>query len=197
MSFFNFLFLSFQLEYKNYLNTHWLKIFHHYSGNGKKFLDKIEPLLCNTIDKFSILSLINESYKINNSYEFLLEYPELNGYNRWLQGEFPLKLPDIDYNSYIPINISWNGQYWKGLIKSARSETLIEGSVNHIHWWYSIGTTYLNSDNTFPGPATNIMNFQVKEVILWIRINNNFNSKNIKKYNLYLFKILIFIISNE
>ena len=59
-----FFFQKFKFEHGYY---YWLKVFLHNSKNGIKFLNKNEALNCNLPDKYSILNLIDISYKMNGS----------------------------------------------------------------------------------------------------------------------------------
>ena len=43
---------------------------------------------------------------------------------------------------------------------------------------------YENPKNTFPGPATNLQNYQVSECILWIRIFQISKINKIKNFKL-------------
>jgi len=162
---------------KNQYGCIWLKIFHHNSSGGGMFRDFSHAINSDEPNLYSILHKVTDDYKISGKYEFLLEYPELSGYNRWKQSLHPLYEKD-DTNpvkGYEAISISWDVQYWGGLTKSSRSgNTLIDGSCGHTNWYYSIGA-YKNHEwissvcpstkDCFPGPAD-----KKKEVILWVRV---------------------------
>ena len=68
---------SVQFIYKESLGRKWLKIFHHYSGSGEYFNSESEISFINSPNKYSILGMINNDYKIENKFEFLLEYPQI------------------------------------------------------------------------------------------------------------------------
>ena len=178
----NILFFSIFLSQSNFrfkydLNVYWMKIFHHNSTGNIYFNSKSEALSCNSEKKFSLLGNLGEYDKIDGFFEFLLEYPELSGYNRWKQEVNPLLIAENSNLSpatgYQPISISWNGSFWGGLVKSSHSDTFLDGSTNIEYYWYSIGQLFdYKNTGGFPGPN----NIIVKECILWLRISpNNIN----------------------
>ena len=169
-------FIFFKKIIKTEFKENWIKIFHHNSQNGDFFINSNEVLFSNKTNKYSILGYINDSWKINNSFEFLLEYPQLIGYNRWKQSLHPKDNPEIGDNNkaigYEAINITWKEQKWGGLVKSnPGDQTFIDGSCGSIgHYWYSIGL-YVSFNGGIPGPNYIVVN----EVILWIRTVNSSN----------------------
>ena len=198
---FLFIFLSkCQYEIQKKYNAIWLKIFYHNSTSQIFFQNKTEALNCNLFHKYSILNEINNKFLINGKYEFLLEYPELIGYNRWFQTQNPLYQNDNNRIGYSSINLSWTGKYWEGLGLSNNEGTFLDGSNYLNYWWYSIGS--INSDgglNKFPGPAiSNTIGYYVSYVYLWIRIDgtqfqiySNFYQFNFKFFlNLIIFLFL-------
>ena len=174
-------------------NAKWLKIFYHYSGEGDSFKNKSEALKCNEKNKYSILNEINEIFLINNKFEFLLEYPELIGYNRWLQSSNPIFQQDSNALGYEGIDISWNVRNWCGLTLSSWTDSLLDGSHYDTWWFYAVGVYNLYSSNRFPGP-----DIAINEINLWIRIDgskfNYFNSNLFKKNFKYFFNYLILIL---
>ena len=167
------------LEFKYFLNKRWLKIFHHNASGGIYFDTVEEALYTNKPQKFSIIGLITPEFKNNDYYEFLLEYPEVEGYNNWKQKLFPRDVSEsLNMNSGYTCDesqgcaCSWTGKYWKGLSRSSKtSDALLDGSFTEDHWWFAIGATngYAN-EISFPGPAGGTAgDFKpVYEVILWI-----------------------------
>ena len=177
-----FILISYYL--KKEFGVNWVKVFYHYSGSGDYFINLNETLNCSSTNKYSILSFIDNKFKINNKFEFLLEYPELNGYNRWRQSLHPLENPDISgfVNGYEEISIKWNGG-WVGLVKSYHtSYTLLDGWGGVDGWWYSIGSLVKHvTPNTIPGPYK----FEINNCSLWLRIDN-LNLLNLKTNNFKL-----------
>ena len=128
------------IQTKVHSGKNWLKIFSHEMIENNYFTSEKELQLTNNDGKFSIIGAIDESFKVNGVYEFLLEYPiELpNEFNHWNQTLFPLESadyePDIEYN---PIEISWNINFY-GLSRSDSTLTFLDGS-KYSNWWYAIG----------------------------------------------------------
>ena len=142
----------------------------------------------NEVDKFSILGLITDDFKVENGYyEFLLKYPEYpGGYNHWQQKYFPLTTKeenDIGYHLCDGCKITWDGHDWRGLAKSNRTnETFIDGS-NSNYWFYAIGAMHSNYDHSvkIPGPVLNIKEITVYSVYLYLRITDEMLSKLLLK----------------
>ena len=150
--------------------------------------------------RYSILSLMDNSYKINNNeFEFLLEYPDLKGYNRWYQQSNPLE--EYEGNSpgpksargYREHTITYNNGYWGGLVRSSDPGTLLDGSTYHHYTFYSIGSTYFHN-----GGIPAYYDVAVLETSLWVRVSKiPFNLNNPSCYFSLLskmsFKILLII----
>ena len=67
--------MSFYKEIKFYDNSFWLKVFFHSNKGGLHgFENEAEAKYCvGDQFKYSILSKINEKFKINNAYEFIIK----------------------------------------------------------------------------------------------------------------------------
>jgi len=158
----------------------WLKIFYHNSAGSVYFSSRSEALYTIGTKKYSILNKLNASFKVDGVYEFLLEYPEKTGYNRWRQAKLPMNNPEVTGKTaegYTPIHIDWDGMYWGGLVLSSNTNTLLDGSSGTTHFWYSIGETSNSYKPNFPGPAT-----VVNQCYLWIRVDgSNFDYPRITK----------------
>ena len=77
-------------EFMYFLSKVWLKVFYHkYTGNVF-FESEEEALLTNSKQKYSILSLIGNTSKINDKYEFILYWPDENEYVHWKQSNNPI-----------------------------------------------------------------------------------------------------------
>jgi len=148
-------------ERKHYLDAYWDLVFEHISSNGNFFNGANYAYNCDTPYLYSSLIYMDNKYIINGSYEFLLEYPELSGYNRWSQSNNPMYETESNKQAtgYKAISIKWSGRYWGGLCKSKSSETYIDGSTLHSDvWWYSIGSKaqFQKVTNGIPGPCTRL-----------------------------------------
>jgi len=163
-----FLSLSFCREKRIFkYGSYWELLFYHNSSTGQLFSTNEEALLCDSTYKYSILSKLDDSFKINGKFEFLLEYPSVPGCNRWLQSINPLNnLEGFSQKAegYEAINISWSGMFWGGLFLSKDPQTLLDGSYQE-YWWYSIGAKNSYLSPKFPGPDGT----PVHVVFLWIR----------------------------
>ena len=194
--------LNFTVEVKEEFNKRWLKIFYHNSTGGVWFKNEEEINFIEEPQRYSILGLVNKKLNLGGYYEFLLQYPEIEGYNNWKQKTFLFTTEESGNSGYScspqqGLNCTWNEMSWKGLFKSTRNTTFIDGS-NGFYWWYSIGSkTAFSSYDRFPGPAggtASVNGTTVTEVYLWIRIPPSFYVKQtcnsffkLKMYLCYLF----------
>jgi len=174
---------SYQYTRKKEFGADWMMIFYHDSVSGGFFSSLEEAMFSENPNKYSIFSKIGDEYKIDGYYEFLLEYPTFDGYNRWKQSDLPWKNEEISgksANGYTPINISWNSYNWGGLVKSRNSNhpgiTLLDGSAGSDYWFYAIGCVdpYTYNPN-YPGPFYSAIRYSR----LWIRIQNSSPTKGI------------------
>jgi len=172
-------------DIKYSLNKTWLLIFRHNSIKGGFLKDEHEASFSLNKNKFSLLSKINESFKVTDndtyfSYEFLLEYPEFEGFNHWRQELFPsderTRTQSINYEALS--QISWPYRYWGGLALNEHDKqySFIDGSPLTNTWHFAIGsyTNYYGVDR-FPGPCLDLDSLclnSVSEVYLWMRLDN-------------------------
>jgi len=158
----------------------WQLIYYHDFSQSGAWERTTDALNSKDIYKYSILDTIDETYSINNRYEFLLEYPETTGYNMWSQANFPLneiKAEDKRYAiDYKPLHISWSSQGWGGLFKSSTGETLIAGSCGMLTAWYGFGRTGAYEGGV-PGPG-----LIVNKTLLWIRVSSHDEKSCIRQY---------------
>ena len=154
------------------LNCFWQLLYYHDYTTAMCWNSFDEAKNSLKKDKYSILYSLNEKYKINGEYEFLLEYPELTGYNHWCQTSSPLEEKETDSDGkqnatgYRVIQNSWTGEYFGGLVLSSNAQCLIDGSTYHSNTWYSIGRTEEYYGGV-PGPCKTVQKTQ-----LWIRVSN-------------------------
>ena len=155
-------------EYKIFKGASWLKIYYQDLDVGK--LNSInEARSCNEPGKYSILEEArNITHHGNDSYEFLLEYPGLVGFNRWLQSNYPLDAKNENVIGFVNISCTWTVEYWGGLGLSTNGCTLLDGSIRSTRWHYAIGMKYNCSSSyqsKFPGPGQ-----ARSKVYLWMRV---------------------------
>lgn len=93
-----------------------------------------------TTNKYSILNYI-DAIKSDIPYEFRLYYPSLNKTNHWKQTFNPRSggSPTSPVAGYVPISISMTANGWGGLENNS-TNTYLDGTVNHVNWYYSIGS---------------------------------------------------------
>ena len=136
-------------EFKYFRNIQWLKIMFQDMADLKGFDNIDEAKSCNQPHKYSIISEIDDSFKLRNKkFEFLLEYPELNLYNIWFQENSPLNEEEYgqkEVRGYKPVHIGAYNPRWGGLARSdeiASKYCLINGVpsvLNLTNWLYGIG----------------------------------------------------------
>ena len=158
------------IKLKSFKRKTWLLVFRHSTRKTVSFFTKEEAKLNNEEDKFSIIAKIDETFKYDSKYEFLLDYPETNEYCIWRQSLSPLK-DTKDGNSaegFEPIRLIPNSYTFGGLQLSSVSRSLIDGSTSTICWYYAIG-----SDGTQFSPSFPCYAGSCKEVNLFVRIHSN------------------------
>ena len=152
--------------FKEYKEKLWLLLFYHDVEMGGFFSDFNEARQCYTYEegKYSLLYLLNNMYRINNKYEFLLEYPKKNLSNHWRQTKNPLKqMRGPRYAlGYEEIDVQMNSSEWGGLFNIKSLKTLLSGSYDW-RWHYAIGVVSNEYVGCIPGPGTND-----KIVYLWL-----------------------------
>jgi hypothetical protein len=177
-----------------------MKIFFHNCTGEVFFTSKEEAKFIITEKKYSLLSKINPTMKINGKYEFLLEYP--TGFsNQWRQSNSPLDekedLANGPYNvtGYEDVNVTMKEHFWGGLVVSTRPHTLLDGSVGYKDWFYSVGLVNPN-DWAYSGhiPSNDL---GVDSLYLWIKVNANIISclfnMNTRCSHFFLFDSLFYI----
>ena len=167
-------------KFKYEHNAWWANIFFHYSTNGEYFNNSDpnrSPLFCKNENTYSYLGDISNKYRVNNKFEFLLEYPEYPGYNRWTQTINPL------YSRGVAISqmgfeavgsLSWSATVGFTALHQITSyeATFLKCAEVESSWHYAIGAYHFyNVTNTIPGPYIAAYDGKyVKSVLLWIRL---------------------------
>lgn len=153
---------------KKFEDAIWLRVFHHNNLSGTVLWDSLSQVSINggydELNKQTILYALN-NYK-NSNFEFLLQYSDLEGYNRWIQTSNPVTTSE-SVTGYKAIHIDWNQNNWKGLAKSNSGSTLIDGSVGSSKWYYAIGAIKNSGDGIYSNDSVSS-----GYVDLWVRIDN-------------------------
>ena len=122
--------------------------------------------------QYSILSSLNDNYKSNNKFEFILQYPvtesPLFPLIHWRQSKNPLEETPTDgenqkVNGFQPLHI--DNDYFVGLSNSMEPATFLDGCNGDGNWYYAIGINSSSYDPLIPGPV----NITVSTVALWVR----------------------------
>ena len=150
----------------------WMLIFRHKIVPGTEDFLFNEDLLRESTEenRFSLLGNINNSFRFRGKYEFLLEYPEHNGYYRWKQRLNPFTAKQYDNIGYEKIHEEWTEFKFGGITRSSSGCSILDGRPRSGDYYYAIGLNTSWGNNLIPGPFTG-RSKPVREVKLWIRIN--------------------------
>ena len=126
--------------------------------------------------QYSRIGMINNKYKHFGYYEYLLEYPEYKGFNRWKQAYHMAETnqqqtsEDLDYHK---VEAHYTNGSFGGLSRSlSYRNTTFDGSPgigsDQVRFWYAIApyTYYKQEQNRFPGPSPHTVTL----CYLWIRV---------------------------
>ena len=167
-------------EFKTELGASWIKLFYHNVETQSDIFDKpsVAEYVLGKKNQYSILSEVR-NWSHPEKYEFLLQYPQYPGYNRWRQSCFPLDEEDNETkdvaDGYENISCIWTDMYWGGLVKHGNNPidnycSLLKGSLV-TNWYYAIGTRKGCTGweyTKIPGPN----NYLVNTVYLWMRVSD-------------------------
>ena len=169
--------------YKREHDADWFLVFHHNSAGG--YFSPSDELFSSTEHKYSRLGKL-EKYRIHGEFEFLLEYPELKGYNRFKQTSNPTKFSTV--SDFSIVNLSWKKYGFAGLaISTSKDWTFIDGSPNDNDWFYAIASRKKWIHGDIPGPVySDEGNPPIHEVNLWVRVPSFFSPMSCKKSNLHV-----------
>ena len=160
----------------------WLRVFYHNSKSESDcFESESEALHCNSENKFSILDEIDDSMKIRNKFEFIIEYPNEAIYYHWRQSKNPLEEVEEEgkfgVDGFEPIHNGTSDTSWGGLTKTKLEaenviSTLLDGNPGTIWWRFSIGKYCVNKGWEFKDSLPGPLRKEYKQIRLWIRINH-------------------------
>ena len=175
-------------EVRKYQNLLWLKVFYQNIADLIGFANKSEALNCNLKTKYSILGEIDETFRLKNGkFELILEIPEKDKFNRWMQTNFPVneteKNGKYKVDGYFPKHIGIPHDQWGGLALStgtAESFALLNGTPGYEgagSWGFAVGQ-YTGAYWTFNGTLNYKIPFlePVDIVYLWLRIPNKLHA---------------------
>lgn len=135
----------------------WVPLVLHCVDKGATLYTAAQAKQCATIGKISNLYLLEKTHDIfkngNGQYEFILEYPEWQGWNRWKQTSNPVTSYD-SISGYSGVFIKWSKGF-NGMAQSPDTtycfldcSSVGSGSGN---WWYAI-CSYRDYNSGIPGP---------------------------------------------
>lgn len=155
---------------KTFEGARWLRIFHHDLLDGTLFWDAKAQVLTNggyeSLHKQSILYALENYRNKNNQFEFLLEYSDIPGYNRWIQTSNPITTSE-DVTGYKSVKTSWTSTSWYGLALSNSGSTVLDGNKGN-NWWYAVGVISPHQG----GVPVYSGNISKETTDLWVRIDN-------------------------
>ena len=157
----------------NFYGLKLVRIFHHDSHHG--YFKTLGDALFSPKNKqkFSVLGSLNKDLKINDVYEFVLEYPNEAYLLHWNQTKNPIETTtDIGYK---PIHVDSKLSSFQGLSRSSdKTRTLLDGSPSEDinNWWYSVGTITDEFKPNFPGFISSGEYYRPHLVNLWIRVES-------------------------
>ena len=162
-------------EIKDFQEKHWIKIFHHNVKKADYFKKREDALFSLKPFMFSLINKIGDSIRIDGKYEFLLEYPEMTGFNMWRQTNHPLREDEsksqgrTEAEGFDSMNLcTWTKNGFRGLVLSSVNVTLLDGSSYQGYYYYSIGATEQWIYGSIPADGEE---HNITEVLLWSRVN--------------------------
>ena len=131
----------------------WAQILYHFNDSGSQLFASSDNLSSQTKNDFYRNSQFANLARYNlTSYEFLLQYSHISGYNQWKQTSNPATANNT-ISGYQAVSISWNDNAWGGIAKSSTTaSTFIDGSPGTGTWFYALGA-YAAWNGGIPGPS--------------------------------------------
>ena len=168
----------------------WTRIFYHHLQGGL-FATPSEAVSINigtpSADKYSVLNKIPD-FVTSGKYQFRHTWPGYAAKNIWLQSTNPLD--DVDPAGVVPIKVNVHTETklynWGGLELSngthgpATTAALLDGSIEHVNWFFGIGATVpwgspsgFPIDSNYPSSG-----YGVSATALWIKDEATYTSYN-------------------
>ena len=132
----------------------WAQILYHFNDSGSQLFASSDNLSSQTKSDFYRNSQFANLARYNlTSYEFLLQYSHISGYNQWKQTSNPATVNNT-ISGYQAVSISWSDNAWGGIAKSSTTaSTFIDGSPGTGTWFYALGA-YAAWNGGIPGPSS-------------------------------------------
>lgn len=166
-------------EIVKYKSKYWLKVFYD-NCTGKSYLDnEAAALFTNGKNKYSVLSQINDAFKVKGKFEFILEWPDLNRYYQWRQTLNPVNEYEKEgvykAEGFEPIhNGSSEAKCWGGLVRTTMTmanqvNSLLDGCPGVALWHFAVGMYKTVYDEWYKKGYPSDNSEASNLVILWIR----------------------------
>ena len=152
--------------------SQWYLIFHHDARYGL-FQYKDQANLSYHPHKFSVLSKLTDQFKIDDFFEFILAYPEIESFTRFKQKKNPMI---SNNNDNVECNIShfpWtDAARFECLTVNQESTSLLEGQKSIGTWFYGIGQVYRQPEDhtSIAGPNWTYHGKKLHQVDLFLRV---------------------------
>ena len=160
-------------RFKRYNESNFVLIFSQKYPSGGLFHSEEECNKSIKKNKYSVIGLIDDKYKLNEYFHFLLEYPELHS-----KLEFKQHHPITSSSNNVQ-SIYYNNTYknFAGLAKSAdKDNSCFDGSLGaeKSNWFYSIGMKTKYEGYQIPGPefVNSDIFINVNKVLLWMKYDD-------------------------
>ena len=105
---------------------------------------------------YSILEQLEDFRGEDEKLHFKLVWPQSSTYTgnqEWKQSSNPENATSSGVSGYEAIDINYTTESWGGLEYNTGGSSLLDGSVNHDHWYYAVGSTGAWG-NGIPGPGS-------------------------------------------
>ena len=160
------------------VSEQFLLIFSQNTVEKDWFKSEEEFLHTDSIYKFSILKYIDDDFKTDGVFEFIMQYPERGQFGHWRQELNPLEAEQDSDINVIDLGSTWETEVtFIGLHQSNNGNCFIEGvnttTKNITDWYFAIGQKNGWSDtNRLPGFYLAPSTFAFHQVYLWLKITN-------------------------
>ena len=161
-------------EYKIVNGSLWMLIFQHNTTHGY-FENRKDAEFKLHYGKFSLLSKLSDSRYVkryNESFEFLLEYPDnyTDLSNHWLQAVDPFlhgwsETTDKYAPGFVDLGLQIKSSFYGLMKQETEQKSLIDGAYSSI-WDWAIGDYCREYFPLTPGPPF----IRVSSVYLWIKV---------------------------
>lgn len=132
-----------RLKTKQFWGRTWMLVFRHSTLKNVKYFTSANALLNNEEDLFSIIGKIDDTFKYNSKFEFLLEYPEKKAFVIWRQSKSPTTQRESGSfaEGFEPIHLIGDAVTFGGLqISSNTDYTKFDGDLRTANCYYEIGS---------------------------------------------------------